>query len=77
MFVNLNQLSLNSGGNSKVTYRPRDLVHTGDYFTYEVIKDNGNSVLVQPGYGYSLQWGETQEGRYEYLKSSLHPGAGE
>ena len=77
MFVNLNQLSLDSGGNSEITYRPGDLVHTGDYFTYEVIEDKDTSVIVQPAYGYSLQWHETQEGQYEYAKTSLHPGKGE
>ena len=69
----MTQLSLNT---AEINYAPGDVVHTGDYFTYEVIEDKGTSVVVQPAYGYSLQWGETQEGQYEYAKSSLHPGSG-
>ena len=72
----MTQLSLNTGGNSEINYAPGDVVHTGDYFTYEVIEDKGTSVVVQPAYGYSLQWGETQEEQYFFAKSSLHPGSG-
>ena len=59
---------------TQITYQAGDLVHTGDYYVYQVIKDKGNTVEVIPAWGYPLQWGEQEGMIYEYKKVNLHPG---
>ena len=58
---------------TQIQYQSGQLVQTGDYFNYEVIKDKGNSVIVTPAYGSPVQWGEREGENYEYNKNSLYP----
>ena len=59
---------------SQQTYNPGDLVHTGDYYVYQVVRDGGNTVTVTPAYGYPLQWGDREGAEYGYQKTLLYPG---
>lgn len=61
---------------SNVRYQSGDLVHTGDYFVYEIVQDNGDNVVVTPAYGYPTQWGDKEDEHYGYRKDLLYPGDG-